>query len=158
MRNPSPQSRGFSLIELLIVVSVLAILAAIVVPKFSNAGDKARSGALASQLHMVKQALVRYKAEHRNEYPTEDQMVTNQWQVLTKPTDRDGDVAGGDYGPYFNKPPVNGFMDSSTVATDGSGAWLYDPDTGMIKAVVPQSIYDRAEELHLATSDLVVAP
>ncbi|MFN3166074.1 MAG: type II secretion system protein [Phycisphaeraceae bacterium] len=158
MRHPTQPRRGFSLIELLIVVSVLAILAAIVVPRFSNAGDKATSGALVTQLRTIKQSLVRYSSEHGNDYPTEAQLVTNQWQVLTNSTDIDGDVSGSDYGPYFNKPPFNGFMDSDVIATDNSGAWQYDPSTGVVRAVVPQAIYDRAEELSLPTGDLVVAP
>lgn len=158
MHQRIQKPRGFSLIELLIVVSVLAILAAIVVPRFSNASDKAKGGALTTQLRTVKQSLVRYKAEHGNAYPTQAQLITNQWQVLTSSTDSAGDTTGSDFGPYFNKPPRNDFMDSDTVATDNSGAWQYDPSTGEIKAVVPQAIYDRAEELSLQKGDLVVGP
>ena len=158
MRNRLSVRPGFSLIEILIVVSILGILAAIVVPRFTNASDRAKGGALSSQLHAIKQSLVRYSSEHGNNYPTEDQLVTNPWQVLTKTTDIDGDISGDDYGPYFNKPPRNDFMDSNVIATDNSGAWQYDPDTGSIKAVVPQAIYDRAKELNLQAGDLVVAP
>ena len=45
-----------------------------------------------------------------------------------------------------------------SVATDNSGAWQYTPATGTIQAVVPQDIYDRADELQLDTDDLVVEP
>jgi general secretion pathway protein G len=158
MQHRTLHRRAFTLIELLIVVSVLAILAAIVVPRFSSAGDHATSGALATQLRTIKLSLVRYKSEHRGDYPTQAQLVDNQWQVLTNSTDITGDPAGDNYGPYFGKPPMNGFVESSVVATDNAGGWQYDPDTGIVKAVVPQAIYDRADELGLSTSDLVVGP
>lgn len=150
--------RGMSLIELLIVVSILAILAAIVVPRYSNASDSARGGNLATQLQTIKKALERYKNDHGGDYPTEAQLISTQWQVLINTTDITGDVSGSSFGPYFMKPPTNPFMDSSTVAADNSGAWVYDESTGTIQAVVPTDIYNRADELKLNIDDLVVQP
>lgn len=158
MQKDTHTQRGFSLIELVIVISILAVLAAIVVPRYSNASDSARGASLASQLQTVKKAVALYKNDHNDTPPSFDQLVVNQWQVLTNTTDIDGDVAGSDFGPYFSKPPTNPFMDSNGVMDDNSAAWQYDETTGTILAVVPQSVYDRAAELKLDTSDLVVAP
>ncbi len=158
MNRLSKHRRGLTLIELLIIVSILGILAAIVIPRYSNANDTAKGSALASQLATVKKALQLYKTDHNDAYPTTAQLITNQWQVLTTTTDINGNVAGDDFGPYFLQAPRNAFMDSSAVAADNSGAWQYSPATGQIQAVVPQSVYDRAAELKLDTSDLVVAP
>lgn len=158
MRTKTQTRRGLSLIELMIVVSVLAILAAIVVPRYTNANDTAKGSALATQLSTVKKALELYKTEHNGNYPTTAQLITSQWQVLTNSTDMTGDVSGSDFGPYIPKSPRNGFIDSTAVAADNSGAWQYNPTTGQIQAVVPQAIYDRAAELQLNTNDLVVEP
>lgn len=158
MHTPILKSRGLTLIELMIVVSVLAILAAIVVPRFSNANDTAKAGALASQLNTIKKSLILYKTDHNDFYPTDAQVITTQWQVLINSTDITGDIAGTDFGPYFQKPPLNAFTNSSTVAADNSGAWQYDTATGTIQAVVAQSIIDRAEELNLDPADLVASP
>ncbi len=152
------RQRGLTLIELMIVVSILAILAAIVIPRYSNANDSAKGSALASQLSTVKKALLLYKTDHNGDYPTTAQLITSQWQVLINKTDIDGDVAGDDFGPYILTAPDNPFVDSNVIAADTSGAWQYNASTGVFKAVVPQAVYDRAAELQLDTGDLVVAP
>jgi len=157
MKNRSTR-RGMTLIELLIVVAILGILAAIVLPTFSNANETAKGSALASQLNTVKKSLVLYKTDHNGTYPTDAQLITNQWQALTNSTDIDGDIAGSDYGPYFQKPPVNGFKNSSVVAADDSAAWQYDSATGTIKAIVPSTVFSSAQNLQLDPLDLVVEP
>lgn len=158
MQPINKRHNAFSLIELMIVVSVIGILAAIVIPRFTSANDNAKGGALASQINTVKKALILYKTDHDDTYPNEAQLITNQWQVLTKTTNISGNVSGDDYGPYFMKPPMNPFMDSNVVAADNSAGWQYDESTGVIQAVVPQAVYDRADALNLDTDDLVVGP
>ena len=158
MKYATLTRRGLSLIELMIVVTLLAILAAMVLPSFSNANETAKSSALASQLNTVKKSLTLYKSDHNGAFPTDAQLITNQWQVLTNTTDVDGAVSGSDYGPYFLKPPFNAFMDSNVVAADNSAAWQYDSSTGTIQAVVQSTIITRADELQLDTNDLVAAP
>lgn len=150
--------RGFTLIELLIIVSIIGILAAIVIPTFSNANDTAKAGALASQINTVKKSLVLYNTDHNGVFPTEAQLITNQWQALTNSTDINGDTSGDDFGPYFQKPPFNAFMDSDVVAADNSAAWQYTPSTGTIQAVVPSTTVSSASELQLDPLDLVASP
>ena len=158
MKTHATPCRGFSLIELLIIVSIIGILAAIVIPTFSNANETAKAGALSSQLNTVKKALILYKTDHNDAFPTDAQLITNQWQVLTNSTDIDGDTAGSDHGPYFQKPPFNAFMDSNVVAADNSAAWEYDSSDGTIQAVVPSVIFGQADTLQLDPLDLVVEP
>jgi len=152
------RTRGMTLIELMIVVSILGIIAAIVIPRFANANDTAKATSLASQINTVRKSLELYRNDHNDVYPTQAQLITNQWQALTNTTDITGDVAGSDHGPYFQKPPMNAFMDSSIVAADNAGAWQYDETNGRFLGVVPQSVYDSASDLRLDTNDLVVEP
>ncbi|MFK7790321.1 MAG: type II secretion system protein [Phycisphaeraceae bacterium] len=158
MKTNLRKNRGFTLIELMIIVTIIGILAAIVIPTFSNANETAKAGALASQLNTVKKSLVLYSTDHNGVFPTDAQLITNQWQVLTNTTDINGDVSGEDYGPYFQKPPFNAFMDSSVVAADNSAAWQYTSSTGTIKAVVPSAVVSSANDLQLSPSDLIAAP
>ena len=60
--------RGFTLVELLIVVIILAILAAIVIPQFSSATTDTQEAALDSNLGGLRNAIELYKAQHAT-YP-----------------------------------------------------------------------------------------
>ena len=61
--------RGFTLVELLIVVIILAILAAIVIPQFSSATVDAQEGALDANLNALRSAIDLYRVQHGNVYP-----------------------------------------------------------------------------------------
>jgi len=158
MQRMTLRHRAFSLVELVIVISILAILAAIVIPKYSNASQTARASSLAAQLQTLNKALQLYKNQHNGEYPTADQLITNPWHALTRKTDVNGDTAGSDLGPYIQSAPISPFVGSYVVAADTSGGWQYDASTGKVKAVVPQSVFDRAADLKLDAGDLVVRP
>lgn len=70
MRNTSisSQARGFTLVELLIVVIILAILAAIVVPQFSATTDDAKQAAFDSNLASLRAVVELYRQQH-GDYP-----------------------------------------------------------------------------------------
>ena len=61
--------KGFTLVELLIVVIILAILAAIVVPQFASSTDDAKSSALDANLASLRSALDLYYQQHGH-YPS----------------------------------------------------------------------------------------
>ncbi len=56
--------KGFTLVELLIVVIILAILAAILVPQFAGSTDDARLSALDSNLASIRSAISLYRQQH----------------------------------------------------------------------------------------------
>ena len=60
---------GFTLVELLIVVIILAVLAAIIVPQFSSATIDAQEAALDANLARVRSAIELYQAQHAGAYP-----------------------------------------------------------------------------------------
>jgi len=64
----STNSKGFTLVELLIVVIILAILAAIIVPQFSAATDDATQSAYDSNIANLRAAIDLYRQQH-NAYP-----------------------------------------------------------------------------------------
>ena len=61
--------RGFTLVELLIVVIILAILAAIIVPQFTAATDDAAQSAYDSNVANIRAAIDLYRQQH-GEYPS----------------------------------------------------------------------------------------
>ena len=117
------------------VAVILAILAMVVVPQFSDAGEDVKVSALRATLQTVRSQLELYKAQHNGAYP-----ATATWtEKMTAKTDADGTAnLTGKYGPYLQQVPVNPFDDSSdllqgTVQT-GANGWLYDEDTGLFKS------------------------
>lgn len=128
--------RAFTLVELLIVVVILGILAAIVVPQFSDASTDARFSSLYTNLATVRGQVELYKLQHNGSYPT----LANFSNQMTQKTDASGTVvAGGKYGPYMQSIPNNPFTtpagnDVSNLAAAATRAWFFDETTGEFKA------------------------
>ncbi len=126
---------AFSLVELLIVVIILGILAAIVVPQFTDVATEARVSSLTTNLATVRGQLEFYRAQHSSEYPT----LTAFASQMTKGTKVDG-TAGTDFGPYLQRIPNNPFTaggtgnDVTDTAADAAKAWYYDDATGEFRA------------------------
>ena len=60
---------GFTLVELLIVVIILTVLAAIIVPQFSSATIDAKEAALDANLARMRSAVELFQAQHNGKYP-----------------------------------------------------------------------------------------
>jgi general secretion pathway protein G len=65
-------TRGFTLIEIMVVVAILGILAALVVPKIMGRPDEARIVAASQDIAAIKQALNLYRLDNAR-YPTTEQ-------------------------------------------------------------------------------------
>lgn len=69
---PLPKKKvGFTLIELMIAVSIIGILASIALPKFADMVRKAREGTLKGNLGTLRNALSIYYADMEGQYPTD---------------------------------------------------------------------------------------
>lgn len=137
------KAQGFTLVEILIVVVILGILAAIVIPQFTNASESAKGSSLTTQLQSIRSQLELFQVQHNGTYPT----LNNTWDIMTGKSNRTevGPAAGaadGEYGPYMQAAPKNPFTGGSAVAADNSADWQYNAATGEIKAVVPQAKID----------------
>ncbi|HVP11573.1 MAG TPA: type II secretion system protein [Phycisphaerae bacterium] len=126
---------GFTLVELLIVVIILGILAAVVIPQFTDASTDTRSSSLAQNLQTIRQQIEVYRLQHAGSYPT----VANFANQMTMTTDAAGSTTAGTrpFGPYMMSIPNNPFSNandvSSTVSSDGTKGWFYD-GAGIFKA------------------------
>lgn len=73
LNNPDPaRMRGFTLIELMVVVVILGILAAVVVPRVMDRPEQARITATQSNIRAIRSALDMYKLDN-HVYPSTDQ-------------------------------------------------------------------------------------
>ncbi len=124
---------AFTLVEVLIVILILAVLAAIVVPQFTSAAANARDSSLKMDLMRVRTQLQIYQAQHRGSWPT----LANFVAQMTQASDATGATAapgtdGYPYGPYLLAIPVNPLLPSDVVSNGavGSSGWYYDEATG----------------------------
>jgi general secretion pathway protein G len=121
IRMRSNPRHGFTLVEILIVVIILGILAAIVIPQFTNASQNARESSLQSTLQTLRSQIQLYKLQHGDALPD---LVTD-WTPLTE-SETWGTPAQS-FGPYMQAIPVNPMNGNSTVvqgviATGGATA------------------------------------
>jgi general secretion pathway protein G len=131
-------SRGFTLIEVMVVIVILAVLAALIVPKIMGRPDEARVVAARQDIATIMQALKLYKLDNRK-YPSTEQglgalvkkpaepPVPENWKsyVETLPLDPW-------HNPYqYLNPGLNGEVDVFSYGADGKpGGEGVDADIG----------------------------
>ncbi len=131
--------------ELVIVVVIIGIVAAITIPRMSRGASEAGAAALISDLSVMRSALLHYAAEHNGNYPTDNTTFSSQF---TQYTDELGGVnatksATHLYGPYLSKiPPLpvgknkgkSAVVAGKNPGNKKSGGWWYDKKTGELRA------------------------
>ncbi len=129
---------AFTLIEVLIVVIIMAVLAATIIPQFTESTKDAKDSSLDFNAHMLRSQIELYKMHHLGDYPTDALSFTDQ---MTKKTAVNGTVdPAGAYGPYVTggQLPMNPFNDQNNVTAGvgppgtGASGWMYDNATGDI--------------------------
>jgi len=145
------KNSAFTLVEILIVVIILGILAAIVIPQFTEASNDARESALASDLQTARSQIELFKIQHRDMVPgctrAADGTIS-AWAAatmvsqMTNETDEDGNLdTSGNCGPYLQKFPTNPFASSNktsvvggdTNPANGSQGWYYSSTTNVFQ-------------------------
>jgi len=115
---------GFTLVEILIVVIILGILAAIVIPQFTSASQDARKNSLTSQLQTIRSQLELYKLQHLDQLPSTMIGSTPDWSQFINKSDNTGTTGTATslpFGPYLQSAPtntLNGKTDVLVVTAD----------------------------------------
>lgn len=139
-KHPGRNQSGFTLIEIMVVVVILSILAAIVVPRIMDRPEQARKVKARQDIRIMENALRLYKLDNYR-YPTTDQGLE---ALVEKPTtepiprkwkeggyvDRLPEDPWGFAYQYLN-PGVHGEIDIFSLGADGkSGGEGINADIG----------------------------
>lgn len=106
------KQKGFTLVELMIVVAIIGVLAAVAIPKFADMLEKSREGATKGNLSSIKSAVSNYYADNQGTYP----------QTLDT---RTFIISGESYPAFINKyievVPAVKVTSKNTANTGGAG-------------------------------------
>ncbi len=131
--GPLRRPRGFTLVEILIVVVILGILASIVVPQFTDATDRSKSVTTASIVRTVQ-------AKVFENYATQGEFaatISDAWFVEGSlptnplaPDQRDPTV-------FYDAAATSAMSHPATKTVAATGAFWYNPTNGSFRALVP---------------------
>ncbi len=138
--GPKPRAPGFTLVEILVVIVILGILAALVVPRIIERPDQARVTAAKADIATIMAALKLYRLDNQR-YPTTEQGLG---ALVVRPTlpplppnwkpngylERLPQDPWGNPYQYLN-PGLHGEIDVFSFGADGQpGGTGYDADIG----------------------------
>jgi prepilin-type N-terminal cleavage/methylation domain-containing protein len=122
--------RGFTLIEVLIVITILAILALIIIPRMGAASRRGREASLRADLKQIRDAVERFEASTAAWPPALTDIMAADGSSISGDTDGRGmsvDRSGYD-GPYLRTGDSLMPLDPFTGARD----WTYSSATGEV--------------------------
>jgi prepilin-type N-terminal cleavage/methylation domain-containing protein len=137
----SARRNAFTLVEVLIVVVIMAILAATIIPQFTDSTKDAKASTVRFNLHTLRSQIELYRTQHNGIAPS---ATLVELTTSTNASGTQGTGANFPYGPYLREIPVNPLTNSNAVkvitnnpaaagdVTSGGGGWLYNTTTGGI--------------------------
>ncbi len=139
-RNRRSRRKGFTLMEMLIVLGILVIVFALAAPRFFGAREKANLNATKVQIEAFRSALEKYKFD-TNKFPPTEQGLQALFQQPSSSEEVDEEEGSGSAskwdGPYMNKPalpkdPWGNDYQYTYPPERGAGKepdiWSYGPD------------------------------
>ncbi len=133
MRGSLKKPQGFTLIELMIVVAIIGILAAIALPRFAQMLEKSREGTTKGNLNSIHSAAAIYYGDQRGVWPctlaTASMYAFSLYLDNINPVKVTGIFVSGSTNPTSS---IVSMTNESSVPIKSSTGWLYDSTNGEV--------------------------
>jgi prepilin-type N-terminal cleavage/methylation domain-containing protein len=134
--------KGFTLVELLIVIVILGILAAIVIARFAGATKESKESNLKGNLRTIRASLETYKANSKsNSYPP---TLNDLWNGTNSDVDSKTFLERIPIDPFYRSKsvflattdfsPIDTALQRDAKISGTGGGWAYDSITGRVCA------------------------
>mgnify|MGYP001613309122 CR=1 FL=1 len=120
IKQKKSSQKGFTLIELMVVIVIIGILVAIALPNFIGAQDRAKLSSVKSNMHTIQTMLETYRVDWGGVYPG------NVVQLSTEATGA-GKTYWKDFANPFSGTSGTGVSYTDEGGTKTSGVTTYDP-------------------------------
>lgn len=129
--------KAFTLVELMIVISILGILGAIVLPMFQDHIQKAKEAAAKDNLRILRETIGRYAVDHNDIAPgyTQNDPTKMAFGIAFKLQLEDGYLSGMPESPFNDLDTLTIVANGGTfpATADGLSGWVYKPETKEIR-------------------------
>ena len=132
------KQKGFTLVELMIVVAIIGVLAAVAIPEFADMLEKSREGATKGNISAIKSAVSNYYADQQGVYP---RTLDNSTFIATDGTSYPAFIT-----QYIEQVPAVKVTSKNTANTGGAGQ---GPGVGTSAATVTSGTHGGATSFTL---------
>ncbi|WP_455654809.1 competence type IV pilus major pilin ComGC [Phascolarctobacterium sp.] len=128
MKNFIKNRKGFTLVELVVVIAIIGILAGLAIPRFMDATTSARGAKVAGDMRIIESAIMMQYAEKGTEPKDLNELVTNNYlAAVPEPIKGSSDFKIGDHTFTSTAKPEYGLTTTTPVRV------TFDGDTNTIE-------------------------